>query len=285
MSDRTHHPLDLILAHEDLDESARARADAHLVDCAECRELLARLRDLETRAAGVDGLSHGPHDEPLRDLTGTERAAADRSRRALAARVRGGRRPRRLVTGAAGALALAAVLLVMVVGPWRGESPAPGALLADLRLAPALVTRDGPGSGDGATASVTPGAPLTVRLTPARAGWPVVVRVGAAGAAVLTPTPTEPGWRVAADRPAVLPPPGSGVAWRAAPAGREIRWVVALASGPVEDPAALARGIRQVAAGRPAAGEGGLDATAECVRSWLAGRFAGAAVVPPATAR
>jgi hypothetical protein len=288
MSDRTSHPLELILAHEDLDQAARARADAHLASCAECRELLTRLRDLEARAAGVDGLHHGGDDDPLGALSEAERAAAVRSRQALVARLPRAHRPRRsrrLVTGAAGALALAAVLVLMVTGPWRGGDSAHGPVLGDLRLAPAVVARDAAGpAGEGVPGGAS-GAPVTVRFTPVRAGWPLVVRVDAAGTTLLTPTPAGAGWRVAANRPAVLPPPGSGVTWRAAPAGEAVCWVVALAGDPLADPAAVAREIRQVAAVPQVAGQDGVDAAAERVRSWLAGRFAGAAVVGPGATR
>lgn len=268
MSDRQHHPLASILAHEDLDAAERRRADDHLATCPECRDLLARLRDLEGRAAAVPGLP-GLEVDPLADLSLAERAAAEASHRQLLTRVAGGKGRRWAPVGFGGVLALAAAFALILFGPWRSSGPDASDAFADLRLGPAVVMRD-----DGAAAApVAPGEAVALRFTPSRAGWPVVVRLQAADAEVLCPTDDTPGWRLPADRPAVVPPPGSGVVWRAAPDESTARWLVALSPAPVDDPEALARSL--------AAALDGQDDAQEQAAAWLEGRFGAVGVVVP----
>lgn len=240
MNDRLHHPLASILAHEDLDDVERRRTDDHLASCPACRDLLARLRDVERRAANVQGLPDLSAD-PLAGLPLADRDAAARSRRELLSRVSAGEGRRWIPIGFGGALALAAALVLVLVGPWRTEHVSDS--FADLRLGPAVVLRD-----EGvAAAPVAPGEPLAIRFTPSRGGWPVVVRLADEGVEVLCPTDATPGWHLPAGRPAVVPPPGSGVVWRAAPEESAARWLVALSPAPVVDPAALARDLHAAA--------------------------------------
>jgi len=269
MNDRQHHPLASILAHEDLDPTERRRADDHLATCPQCRDLLARLRDVEERAATVPGLP-GLEADPLADLSPAERAAAEHSRRQLLTRVAGGKGRRWAPVGFGGALALAAAFALVLFGPWRAPGPDASDAFADLRLGPAVVMRH-----DGAaTAPVAPGEPVALRFTPSRGGWPVVVRLGAEDAEVLCPTDDTPGWRLSADRPAVVPPPGSGVVWRAAPDESTARWLVALSSAPVDDPAELARGLAAALDGRQ-------DDARVRATAWLEERFGAVGVVVP----
>jgi hypothetical protein len=251
MSDRDHPPVELILAHEDLDGDERRRVDAHLTTCPQCRELLARLQRVEAQARGVAGLPDTA--DPLADRSPVERAAAARSQRELLQRVtrRTGRRPGRVLPAGLGVIALAAAVTLVMIGPWGSGDPAPDPVLRDLRIGPAVVSRDDAGG------TVVAGEPLSIRFTPTRSGWPVVVRLDATGAAVLCPTAAVPGWYLRADRPAAIPPPGSGVVWPAGQPGSRTRWLVALAEAPVDDPAELARGV----------------ASSADVKLWLESRF------------
>ncbi len=254
MSGTNGHPLDLILGYEELDHDERARADAHLAGCEPCRRLLDDCGAAESR--GVDAIAIDL-DDPLAGHDPSVRADADASRAELLARLPAGSTSvawwRRGDT-AMGLLALAAVLVALVVfGPWTADDGAP---FEGLRLAPSVVARD-----EGV--HLEPGDPFSIRFVPAADGWPVVVRVGGDGAELVCPTPDLEGWRVRAERPAVIPPPGAGVEWTL-PAGADGRWLVALSADPVADPAALAAEL--------AASDNPLDL--------LQGRFGRAAEVP-----
>ena len=273
MNGHDRHPVDRLLAYEDLTDDARRRIDEHLKDCADCRALLARFQDLETRAGGVEGLPP-LGDDPLGDLSPDDRAAAACSREALRRRVAGrrGRNARILVFGFGGTLALAATLAVLLLGPWRTDERDSARVFADLRLGPAVELRDADAPvGDAIPA---PGAPAALRFTPARTGWPVVVRVEGDRAVVLCPTADAPGWRLPAGLPAVVPPPGSGVTWPMAMEDESACWLVALADGPTEDPAALARDIATAAS----APEG--ESVVDRVLAELETRYGATGVVP-----
>jgi hypothetical protein len=249
------HPLDLILAYEELDAGPRAAADAHLAACEPCRALLARLQAAEaTLPAGVD------LDDPLADLPPETRAAADASRSALLARV--ARKRRSLVPwprgGGLGFVLPLAAVLVVITGIAVFERNAADPFDA-LRLAPAVVTRDAP-------AELQPGSAVSIRFTADRDGWPVVVQADASGVRLLCPTPDLAGWPVRAGLPVVLPPPGTGVTWALGEDAPAERWWIALSADPVSDPAALAALLTADGPDR--------------VTALLQGRFGAAAEIP-----
>jgi hypothetical protein len=276
MSDHDHPSRSTLLAVEELDARERGEVTEHLATCVACRALLTRLQDVEARAASVSGLPPLAGD-PLADLSPFDREAAARSQRALLRTVQtgsgsgpGGRRW--LSAGLAGALALAAVLTLVILGPGRVDERDAAWLFGDLRVGPAVVIRgqaDAPGHGN----APAPEETISIRFTPARDGWPVVVRIGAAGAEVICPTEELPGWPLHADRPAVLPPPGQGVVW---PAGATTCWLVALSDTPIADVGGLARGVAVAATDHGLAGD---EAMTNGVRSWLEARHGPVGVV------
>lgn len=223
------HPLDLVLAYEELDAAQRAAVDEHLAACASCRTLLGKVQAAEAAAPGAIEL-----DEPLAGLSAETRADAEASREALLQRIRRDRKsrapwltPARLLI----AVPLAAALLVAIgLKDFIGRRAEP---FGDLRLAPAVVTRD-------AERELQPGQPVSIRFTPDRDGWPVVVHADETGVRLLCPTAELAGWPAQAGLPTVLPPPGSGVSWNLASDGAAERWWVALSADPVDAPAALA---------------------------------------------
>lgn len=220
------HELDLILAFEELDGDDRRRAEAHLAGCAECRELLARLQGLDAAARPLELT-----DEPLAGLSAAERAAAGTSREAMLRRLAlGSSRTawwRRRGTGL-GALALAATLTAVV---WLGSPGDRDDLpFANQRLAAQVVARDG-------AVQLAVGDPLTIRLTPERDGWPVVVRVSQGRAELMHPVTDQTPWTLRAGKPAILPPLGSGPVWAL---GDGDQWFLALAEAPVADVTQLA---------------------------------------------
>jgi hypothetical protein len=135
-------------------------------------------------------------------------------------------------------------LALVLLGPWNGGGPDAAHLFTDLRLGPAVVVRgEGDSADSGGVGNLAPEDPAALRFTPARAGWPVVVRLDEKGARLLCPTTQVPGWHLDANLPAVLPPPGSGLTWPAGEPGTATRWLVALTDDPVADPAQLAEMI------------------------------------------
>jgi anti-sigma factor RsiW len=92
----------------------RARVEAHLAECAECRELVAGLRSVVATAAAL-----APLDPP--------RAAWSRIERGIRAEGAGRRTPRWPWLAAAAALALATFGGLKMAGVW---SPAPPAMVA-----------------------------------------------------------------------------------------------------------------------------------------------------------
>jgi len=246
MSRREHPSLSTILAYEELDADERRNLEQHLAACEACRDLLTRVQDTESRAASVGGLPP-LEDDPFADLSPTVPAAAAHSKQALLRRVQAAssqNNPRKIAPALGGFFALAAVLALVLLGPWRGGEMDAAHMFADLRLGPAVVVRgEGNSAGSGGVGSLAPDAPAALRFTPARAGWPVVVRLDGKGARLLCPTAEAPGWHLDANLPAVLPPPGSGLTWPAGEPGTATRWLVALTDDPVADPAQLAEMI------------------------------------------
>jgi hypothetical protein len=246
MSRHEHPAPSTIFAFEELDVDARRDLEQHLAACEACRDLLTRVRESESRAASVDGLPP-LDDDPFADLSPTVPTAAAHSKQALLRRVQAAssqKTPRKILPAFGGFFALAAVLALVLVGPWHGEDMDAAHMFADLRLGPAVVVRgEGDSAGSGGIGNLAPADPAALRFTPARAGWPVVVRLDEKGARLLCPTAEVPGWHLDANLPAVLPPPGSGLVWRAGEPGTTTRWLVALTDDPVSDPAQLAEMI------------------------------------------
>lgn len=72
----------LVLSLEDLTEEERRIAEAHLVQCADCRELLAKLSRIEFRAADLGTLPQAL-DHVLYRLSPSEEHCEGASRQAL----------------------------------------------------------------------------------------------------------------------------------------------------------------------------------------------------------
>lgn len=229
------HPLDLILGHEGLEGEDRRRADAHLEACTDCRRLLEECRRVEAEAAAAAGVLQAAEagTDPLTGLDEAVRDHARTSRDGLLARLPAGTVSvawwRRGGT-AVGLVAAAAVLAMAFFFGSVGEGDVP---FDGLRLAPAVVMRD-------AAVDLAPGDAVSLRFEPRRDGWPVVVRVDDTGAQLLCPAPGQAGWQVRVGLPAVIPPPGSGTAWRHVDGAG---WLVALTADPVPDPVALAASV------------------------------------------
>lgn len=270
MSRRKHPLLTEIFALEELEADARHSIEQHLVTCEKCRALLKQIQETESRAARIEGLPP-LNDDPFADLSPTVPEAAAHSKRALLRRVQAAsiqKSPRKISPTFGGFFALAAVLALVLLGPWRGGEMDAARMFVDLRLTPAVVVR---GEGDAIDPSkgqdLAPGDPVALRFTPARAGWPVVVRLDDQGAEVLCPTTAVPGWHLEANLPAVLPPPGSGLVWPVGEAGTTTRWLVSLTDEAVSDPAKLAEMIAVA------------DGTKDGAESYLEKRFGAVGVL------
>jgi hypothetical protein len=258
---REVHPVNLVLALEDLKGDERERAEAHLAGCEKCRRLLKNSRQTEN-AAALASLSDD--EDPLAALDPETRRAAAISQQVLLERFLAGSKSVawwRSRNGVLGFLALAAALVTMVViSPMSG----PEAAFDELRLAPAVVTRD-------ATPTLEPGDELSLRFRSRHDGWPVVVRATDGRVELLCPTAEQPGWQVHEGKPTVIPPPGSGSTWTLGPDPSVERWFLALMPDPVDDPAAFSA---ELATALTVAGP-------DAVLELLARRFPHAAEVTP----
>lgn len=187
----------LVLCLEDLDGDERQQAEAHLAGCVDCARLRARVLAVEARVRMVPALPDA--SDPLVGFGDDERAQARASRERLLAGQRNDfrRKLRRIMP-----LALAAVAATAVLAPLAARRP----ILRDVQIGSPLVLRGG----------TPPAADFGLGFRMARAGYPVLLHVDAAGRVrLLYPALNDPAARFVRDQLVLLPPPDDGDAWRA----------------------------------------------------------------------
>jgi hypothetical protein len=246
--------LELVLGYEELDDAARARADAHLATCAACREALDRVRRFEHGArslappAGFDLPAPAPdaalHAEAERSLAALRarlgldaEAVAQEPPRPRAVVVPAPRRVPRWVHVLAPAAAAAAVV-VFALWP-RPAAPPP--TVHGLAIAPWSGTR-GPQDGLWRT-----GDAFVLRFRLDRPARIAVVHVGPDGhATLLHPGEGEAALPGYAAGDVQLPDPAADVVWRFEGEPGAETFLVAIAESrdvPVRDLAAAVRAL------------------------------------------
>lgn len=251
--DPNHRRLrELVLAYEELEPGDRARADAHLAECSECRALLARLQEVERKAASPGTLPD--LDDPSLTLkTDGEIGEAERSLLLLRERIgletpaapkrHEAREPegwfehliadmRALIPDRRWALVPIAAAAIAFVALWPRPSGDP-LLVKDLQLSPESGVRGG-------TPGWHTGEAFTLRFELTSPAKVVVFHVGAdARPALLYPFEPVALTTNEAEGTIVLPPPASGVEWRLEGEPGPERFVVAAGARGAIDVAAL----------------------------------------------
>lgn len=197
--------IERVLGYEELAPVPRAETDEHLLGCASCRALRARLLAGERAAFATPELP-APGAEVLAGLAPDELAAERASREALLRRVPRAR-PERRPWGAAHwawttVAAAAAVVLLVTTWPRGPVAPPTGAIERDSGLR---------GEAPGAWRA---GDAFRLHLALPRAGHVVVLHVDAAGGVSrLYPAPPAAASPRFEAGDVTLPPPGDDARW------------------------------------------------------------------------